>query len=64
MKISEYIRNQVHSVSDFAAELGVSEQAVYKWASGQRKPSKKNIPKIVAHTKGKLSYESLLSDTT
>lgn len=46
------------SVADFARKAKISEQAVYKYASGERKPRESNLEKIVRASRGKLGWQT------
>lgn len=52
MKLVAYLQVNGIKQRDFAAALGVAQGQVSDWCSGRKIPSKENMLKIVAYTKG------------
>lgn len=49
MRLSDYFKNHKCNAEDFAELIGVSDQAVYKYLSGERKPRDKEILAAIAN---------------
>ena len=52
MRLKNWLENKGMSVADFAARIGVTEQAVYAWMRGDRRPGHANIYVIRGVTDG------------
>lgn len=59
MKLSDYLAQDGVSVSGLAEALGVTPQAIYRWADGTRQPRSKTLKALVAATGGKVQPNDL-----
>ena len=59
MDIATYMEKKRLKASEFASLVGASEQAVYKWLSGERRPSWKSIDKITQATNGAIKVSDI-----
>jgi transcriptional regulator with XRE-family HTH domain len=58
MKLKKYLKKNGITQAQFAAEIGVSKQAVVWWVSEgehHRRPNPENIQKIKRYSKGKVT---------
>jgi transcriptional regulator with XRE-family HTH domain len=55
MKLSAYLSLNEISDADFAAAIGVERQAVHRYRSGQRTPTKAILGKIFKRTAGQVT---------
>lgn len=53
--LKEYLEKNDLAVQDFARLVKVSDKAVYKWMSGERLPSDRNMHSIMKVTDGKIT---------
>lgn len=53
MQLQDYLKSNAIKVADFAQSVGASEQAVYKWMKGERKP--RDVRPIVEFTGGQVT---------
>ena len=58
--LNDYMRKSKMTVAEFADAIGVSTMTVYRYLSGERRPSWEILPKIVAATGGKVTADSFL----
>ena len=52
MKFAEYIQKENKTIAGVARDLGLTHCVVRVWVAGEKIPSKENMQKIVAYTKG------------
>ena len=50
MQLSDYMQQTGNTVAKFAAEIGVSQEAVRMWIRGDRKPRFEQLEKIAVAT--------------
>lgn len=55
MTLKEWLKRNDMKPSDFAAKIGVTEQAVYCWLRGARKPCEISLFMIRAATRGQVT---------
>ncbi len=60
MKLAEYLRENGLSLAAFAAEVGVSEAAMSRYAAGKRVPRKQILQRITAATGGKVRPDDMI----
>ncbi len=60
MTLAEYLRQSGQSLAAFAAEVGVSEASMSRYATGKRVPRKQILQRITAATGGKVQANDLL----
>ncbi len=58
MTLSEYLKSQKMSQSEFAAKMKVRQQSVSDWCAGSP-PKRKNAMKIVKVTRGVVTFSDL-----
>lgn len=56
-----YLLETGQSAKEFAAKAGISEDAVYKYASGERRPRPNALQKIIKASESKLNWETFYS---
>lgn len=60
MKLASYLEREKISDSAFAARIGVSRQALWRYKSGDRRPEWALLEKIVAETCGAVTPNDFL----
>lgn len=55
MKLDLYLSSTKTTKKALAAALGVTEEAVRLWVTGQRKPRQEQLDALVEHTDGKVT---------
>ena len=54
MKLSDYLAQDGVSIFALAEMVGVTPQAIYRWADGSRRPRAGALEKLVVATKGQV----------
>lgn len=60
MTLGDYLKRHKVPVADFAREIGVDPDSVYRYRDGTRRPSWRVMPKIIAATGGRVTADSFL----
>ncbi len=56
MQLSDYLKNNEIKVVDFARQIEVSKDTVYKWLSGKRRPQDdESMQSVFEATKGEVT---------
>lgn len=58
MKLKDYLTKHGKDCSQFAKEIGVSAQSVYRYVNGERIPDRETMPRILAATNGAVTADS------
>ena len=63
MDLRSYLAEEGASVPAFAAKIGVTYQALYRYMDGTRFPRRSVVDRIVAETNGRVTVADLFTKT-